>query len=90
MAVSDLRLSMVICTQMLMMKSDELNMLANHMGHDLQIHMDHYRLQTDIIERAKVARILMAVDSGLWKQRNGPTKLDDVREEEIPLVMDGS
>jgi len=39
-------------------------MLADHMGHDLNIHTNVYRLQTSLIERAKVARILVAPHSG--------------------------
>jgi len=44
------------------MEGDELKMLADHMGHDLQIHTTHYRLQTDILERTKVAKLLMRVE----------------------------
>ena len=70
------------------MKNQELTMLADHMGHHLHIHANHYRLQTDIMERSKVARILLAVNSGLWK-RSGVTNLDDLRAEDIPFAPEG-
>ena len=42
----------------------ELKWLANHMGHDVDIHEHVYRLHDSMIELAKVSRLLMAVDEG--------------------------
>lgn len=74
---------------MLSMTSDELGMLANHMGHSLHVHANHYRLQTDILERTKVARILLAVDAGTWKRHGKAANLEDVTTDEVPVVIDG-
>lgn len=55
------------------MKENELKMLADHMGHNVNIHTDIYRLQSSVIERAKVARVLIAVDNGMINRFKGRT-----------------
>lgn len=56
----------------------ELKWLANHMGHELNIHETVYRLQDSTIELAKVSRLLMAVDSGRMQEFAGKT-LDQIQ-----------
>ena len=51
-------------SQIFDLNSGELEWLSNHMGHDLNIHKDFYRLHDSTIEIAKVSRLLMAIDSG--------------------------
>lgn len=46
------------------MTGAELKMVADHMGHNINIHTDIYRLQSSIIEKTKVARVLMAMENG--------------------------
>ena len=41
--------------QVLNMNDNELRLLANRMGHDLNIHTTHYAPQTSLLEKAKVA-----------------------------------
>jgi len=53
-------------------------MLADHMGHDLNIHTNIYRLQTSLIERAKVARILVATHSGTIHKFQEPRDLNSI------------
>ena len=50
--------------QILDMKHNELKMLADHIGHNLHIHSDIDKMQSSIIEKAKVARILIAAENG--------------------------
>ena len=38
--------------------------LARHLGHDVRIHREFYRLHESTAELAKVSKLLMAVDSG--------------------------
>lgn len=47
---------------MLSMENGELKMLADHMGHDLGIHTNIYQLQTSVIERSKVAKLLLDIE----------------------------
>lgn len=70
---------------MLNMKTDELRMVADHMGHDLNIHASHYSLQTDVMERTKVAKILLAVDDGIWAKSNS-SSLESIQIERIPVA----
>lgn len=46
------------------MESSELQMLADHLGHSVNIHTNVYRLQQNLIERSKVAALLTAVEKG--------------------------
>lgn len=53
------------------MNQSELQMIADHLGHDLHIHTNVYRLQSNLVERSKVAKILHAVDSGAVSKFKG-------------------
>lgn len=50
--------------QVVSLQQGELKWLANHMGHDVDIHESIYRVHDSSIELAKVSRLLMAVDRG--------------------------
>ena len=51
-------------SQLFDLNNGELEWLSNHMGHDLNIHKDFYRLHDSTIEIGKVSRLLMAIDAG--------------------------
>ena len=51
-------------SQVLTLKKNELDQLAKFMGHDLQVHREFYRLPSVIIQTAKVAKILLAMEKG--------------------------
>lgn len=53
------------------MKPGELEWLSNHMGHEVNIHKQSYRLHTTAVEIAKVGRMLMSIDSGVSKNFHG-------------------
>ena len=42
----------------------ELEWLAQHLGHTVEIHRSAYRLHESTIELAKVSKLLIAIDSG--------------------------
>ena len=64
-------------SQVLDMKDNELEWLARHMGHNVRIHKQYYRLQDHILELAKVIKLLLAMENG--KAANFMRKkLDDV------------
>lgn len=65
------------------MQTNEVRMLADHMGHDLNIHANHYALQSSVVERAKVARILLAVEAGNLHKLNAPAQLESVPDPEV-------
>ena len=66
MSISSTRLRKYIATvcQLFDLKEGEMEWLANHMGHELNIHRDFYRLHESTVEIAKVSRVLMAIDAG--------------------------
>ena len=39
-------------------------MVADNMGHSINIHTGVYRLQSSILEKTKVARVLIAMENG--------------------------
>ena len=67
------------------MKDSELKMVAEHMGHNLNIHTDVYQLQSSLIERAKVASVLIAVENGTISHFQG-RKLGNISVEGITLI----
>lgn len=65
------------------MQTNEVRMLADHMGHDLNIHSNIYSLQSSVVERAKVAKILLAVEAGKLHKMNETTDLDTITAPEV-------
>ena len=59
------------------MSRSELEMIADHMGHNLNIHTEIYRLQSSVIEKTKVSRVLLAAEQGLLHKFCGK-KLTDI------------
>jgi hypothetical protein len=51
--------------------------VARHMGHELAVHRKFYRLQDDVIELAKISKLLLAVESGQAHHFKGMS-LDDL------------
>ena len=70
--------------QVMNMQTNEVRMLADHMGHDLNIHTNVYSLPSTIIEKAKVANILYSVATGNLKKFDKPKALTDV---EVPNIQ---
>ncbi|KAF6025388.1 hypothetical protein EB796_016279 [Bugula neritina] len=83
-----LRKYLATACQVLKLPENELRMLADHMGHDLNIHTNIYRLQTSLIERAKVARILVATHSGTIHKFQEPRDLNSISANNIHLDND--
>ncbi|CAB3990271.1 Hypothetical predicted protein [Paramuricea clavata] len=60
-------------SQLVDMNESEMGWLANHMGHNIHVHKEFYRLPQTTIEMAIVGNLLMAVDEGrahLFKGKN--------------------
>lgn len=72
------------------MTDEETKMLAGHMGHSLNIHLDHYACQLGILERTKVARILCAVENGTLNRLEVRTNLEDVIVDDADLLNQGA
>ena len=72
-----LRKYIVTVSQILDLGNTELEWLARHMGHDLSIHKEYYRLHDHTIELSKISRLLLAVDEGNAAKWAGK-RLDDI------------
>lgn len=59
------------------MKENDVQEVARHMGHELAVHRKFYRLQDDVIELAKISKLLLAVESGQAHHFKGMS-LDDL------------
>lgn len=70
------------------MKDQELEWLANHLGHSIDVHRNFYRLPENTIQLAKVGKYLMALESegGAVKYKGKSlediTEVSDIEEEE--------
>lgn len=67
-------------TQVLDLTENESDWLARHLGHNIRVHREYYRLQESAVELTKVSRLLLAVDSGKISDYSG-RKLDDIQVE---------
>lgn len=58
------------------------------MGHELSVHRQYYRLQEDVIEMAKVSKLLIAAEEGKAHAFKG-VQLDDINLEGITIFSHG-
>ncbi|XP_072022444.1 uncharacterized protein [Amphiura filiformis] len=73
--------------QLLGLTLGETEWLANHLGHDINIHRDVYRLHESSIEVSKISRLLLAIESGEVAKYKG-RELKDIGVSEIPIEED--
>ncbi|XP_018909181.2 uncharacterized protein [Bemisia tabaci] len=78
-----LRKYIATVTQILNLSTNETDWLARHLGHDIAVHRDFYRLHDSAIEATKVSRILLAVDSGQVNKFAGK-KLNEINLNDLP------
>ena len=65
-------------SQLVELAPSELQQLANFMGHDLNVHMNYYRLPDDIEQITKVGRILVAAEEGKFKRSNHDVNMEQI------------
>ena len=58
-------------SQVFSLESHHTDWLAEHLGHSVKVHREHYRLPSTIVEKAKIAKLLMAIDSGMTRKFHG-------------------
>ncbi|KAJ8321044.1 hypothetical protein KUTeg_002631 [Tegillarca granosa] len=68
------------------MKETDVAEVARHMGHELSVHRKFYRLQDDIIELAKISKLLLAVERGKAHKYSG-ISLDDLDLEDVCIIV---
>jgi hypothetical protein len=73
-----LRKHIATMTQLLCLKDNELDLVANFMGHDIRVHREYYRLPEDTLQMAKISKLLMLLDQGQLQLQAGKS-LDDIQ-----------
>ena len=59
-----LRKYVATVSQLVDMDENEMRWLAKHLGHDLHIHKEFYRMQESTLDMAVVDSLLVAIDEG--------------------------
>lgn len=66
-----LRKHIATMTQVLSLKENELDIVAQFMGHDVRIHRDFYRLPEATVQTATVSKLLLALESDSLSSQRG-------------------
>ena len=73
-----LRKYVATVSQIIDLQPSELEWLASHMGHDISVHREYYRLHDSTLELSKVSRLLLAIDEGSASKWKGK-KLSEIQ-----------
>ncbi|XP_059198023.1 uncharacterized protein LOC131978403 isoform X2 [Centropristis striata] len=85
-----LRKHVATLSTVLNLKDNEMDILANFLGHDIQVHRQYYRLPEGTLELAKVSKVLIALEQGRLSDFKGMS-LDQIQidpSEEVPEESD--
>ncbi|KAK0140187.1 hypothetical protein N1851_022885 [Merluccius polli] len=74
---TQLRKDIATTSQILNLKSNELDQLADFMGHDISVHRQFYRLSEPTIQSAKISKLLLALEKGKMHELKGKS-LDEI------------
>jgi hypothetical protein len=72
-----LRKHIATLTQVMNLKENDLDILANFMGHDIRVHREFYRLPENILQTAKISKLFLAADNSQLQSFAGKA-LDDI------------
>ena len=64
-------------SQVLNLKNNELDLLAQFMGHDVRVHREFYRLPNDVLQTSKLAKLFLLMDNGQLASQKGKS-LDEL------------
>jgi hypothetical protein len=70
-------------SQLIDLKDNELDDLAQFMGHDIRVHRKFYRLPNDVVQMSQIAKIFLLMEKGEIASAKGKT-LDEL----MASVMD--
>lgn len=68
-----LRKHIATISQVINLKDNELDVLADFMGHDIRVHRNFYRLPEATFQAAKIAKLLMGMETGTLTAAQGLT-----------------
>ena len=72
---TNLRKQVATLSQIVNLRDNELDVLAQYMGHDIQVHREFYRMPSATMQLAKISKLLLALDKGTLPQN---CRLDDI------------
>lgn len=67
----------IFCFKVLDLNPQEMEWVATHLGHTLNVERTYYRVMSSTLEKAKIAKLLMLSDSGSLDKYHGK-KLDEI------------
>lgn len=71
MRCTKLRKHIATLSQLLGLKSNELEQLATHMGHNIEVHREYYRLPQETLLLAKMSKLLSVAEKGELHKNQG-------------------
>ncbi|XP_039886432.1 uncharacterized protein LOC120732717 isoform X2 [Simochromis diagramma] len=82
---TQLRKHVATLSQVLNLKNNELDQVADFLGHDIRVHREFYRLPVPTTQLAKISKLLLTLEKGHLSQIQGKS-LDEIKiEDEIAL-----
>ncbi|XP_054865957.1 uncharacterized protein LOC118470098 isoform X2 [Amphiprion ocellaris] len=85
---TQLRKHVATLSQILNLKDNELDQLANFLGHDIRVHRDFYRLPEATIEMARISKLLLAMEKGSLAEFQGKSLHEIEIEAELDPELD--
>lgn len=77
----NLRKHVATMSQLLNLNGNDVEGLATFMGHNVDVHKEYYRLPDNILQVAKISKLLLALESGKLKEIKGKN-FDDIDVDE--------
>ncbi|CAL8266038.1 unnamed protein product [Lota lota] len=77
---TQLRKQVATTSQILNLKNNEMDQLADFLGHDIRVHREYYRLPEATVQVAKISKLLLALESGKLLELRGKG-LDDLEDD---------
>lgn len=65
------------------MTEAETRLLAQHMGHDFNIHVKHYAIHSNLLERTKVAKVLTAIHTGRLQKQDSLQDPPEIADSDV-------
>ncbi|KAE8277669.1 hypothetical protein D5F01_LYC24330 [Larimichthys crocea] len=82
-----LRKQVSTLSTVLNLKDNEMDTLANFLGHDIRVHRQYYRLPEGTLELAKVSKVLIALEQGRLSDYKGMS-LDEIQIDPSEQVLE--
>lgn len=91
---TNMRKHLATLSQIMNLSGSELEQLANHLGHDISVHQEYYRLPQDVLFLAKVSKLLLLAEKGKIHAYKGKSladfEIDDKQLVSDTKISDGS